>query len=344
MGTGRKVLLAIQVVITACTLVAYLSPYVHPARSSIPGLLSLFFPFLIIAHLFFTVLWIALKQYYALISLAVLALGWSHVLAYYQIGGSGGKEPSDEISLATYNSYQFNKVKASSGKIPTALKDAIDAMGNPDVLCLQESAGAFGLNSTIGYPYSKRVRKSFTMIYSDYPIVRDEVLDLSPNSSLSGSYDISVKGDTIRVYLLHLASNRITVDSEQLLDDPDLQDRSTWAAMVAVLRKYALAARVRGDQADKIAQHIAQSPHPVVVCGDFNDVPLSYTYATIKKGLNDSFVQCGKGMSTTYAGRIPWLRIDYVLGSPEIEFTSHTVHKLDMSDHLPVVAKFQLKD
>jgi endonuclease/exonuclease/phosphatase family metal-dependent hydrolase len=76
-----------------------------------------------------------------------------------------------------------------------------------------------------------------------------------------------------------------------------------------------LAFAMRARQAEILREHIAASPHPVIVCGDFNDTPLSYSYRLMSKGLKDSFMEKGWGLGTTYAGALPALRIDYILCS-----------------------------
>ena len=83
--------------------------------------------------------------------------------------------------------------------------------------------------------------------------------------------------------------------------------------------------RIRAEQADTLAALVAASPYPVIVCGDFNDTPVSYTYRTVARKLNDSFRKVGRGYSHTYRGFFDMLRIDYVLFSDEFEALSYEV-------------------
>ena len=71
--------------------------------------------------------------------------------------------------------------------------------------------------------------------------------------------------------------------------------------------------KLRAMQADTIADIIAASPYPVIVCGDFNDTPISYTYRRVSRKLKDAFREVGRGYSYTYRGFFDMLRIDYVL-------------------------------
>ena len=36
----------------------------------------------------------------------------------------------------------------------------------------------------------------------------------------------------------------------------------------------------RANESKKIKNHIKSSPFPVIVCGDLNDTPISFTYST----------------------------------------------------------------
>ena len=68
----------------------------------------------------------------------------------------------------------------------------------------------------------------------------------------------------------------------------------------------------RQEQADRIRAEIKKSPYPVIVTGDFNDVPNSYAYHTIGKGMNNAFVEKGGGLGRTFSGISPVLRIDNI--------------------------------
>lgn len=58
------------------------------------------------------------------------------------------------------------------------------------------------------------------------------------------------------------------------------------SGMRLLIRKLAEASAIRAPQADAIAHEITTSPHPsIIVCGDFNDTPISYTHRTIAQDL-----------------------------------------------------------
>jgi endonuclease/exonuclease/phosphatase family metal-dependent hydrolase len=93
----------------------------------------------------------------------------------------------------------------------------------------------------------------------------------------------------------------------------------------------------RAGQVDIMAKHIDVSPYPVIVCGDFNDTPVSYTYNKIRGDRLDTFCEVGRGMPSTYRlSVVPFFRIDYILHDKMIKSLSYKVHDIDLSDHFPV--------
>ena len=103
-----------------------------------------------------------------------------------------------------------------------------------------------------------------------------------------------------------------------------------------------LAYLARAEQADLVAASIAASPYPVIVCGDFNDVPVSYTYHTVSQNLQDAFVEKGFGFSPTFVYKFCIFRIDYALLDPSLKVNSYRVVHKDLSDHYPVIVTFNL--
>lgn len=128
------------------------------------------------------------------------------------------------------------------------------------------------------------------------------------------------------------------------MEERNFRESQTWYDAGEILRRYRKATVQRSRQAKIIGRHIEESPYPVIVCGDFNDVPLSYVYHQVKGSLEDSFAARGTGIGATYNGRIPGLRIDHILAGSEFEFLSHRVVKGDYSDHFPIVSKIRFKE
>ena len=150
--------------------------------------------------------------------------------------------------------------------------------------------------------------------------------------------DIEHYGKIIRIYNTHLESHSISFTAliKNLRENEKITDE-----IFQVHDKVAGTFKRRALQVDTIARHLHQSPVPAIICGDFNDTPMSYTYKNLSTGKKDSFRQSGKGFSATYSLLWPLLRIDYIFYSPEsFRATRYFSPELQFSDHKPVVVTF----
>ena len=55
-----------------------------------------------------------------------------------------------------------------------------------------------------------------------------------------------------------------------------------------ILRKLKRAFLKRASQVEIIQEYVRRSPYPVILCGDFNDTPVSYTMGTLTNELKDA--------------------------------------------------------
>jgi endonuclease/exonuclease/phosphatase family metal-dependent hydrolase len=150
--------------------------------------------------------------------------------------------------------------------------------------------------------------------------------------------DILLGGDTLRWVNLHLASNRISPLELSPVQALELKSDSSQRTIKGILRKIAYSARLRAEQSDKIRAFMAESPYPLLVTGDFNDLPYSFAVHRIQGKLNDTFESKGRGMGNTYTRAFPSFRIDHVMVDPRFPVLSHELVRLRYSDHYPVVA------
>jgi endonuclease/exonuclease/phosphatase family metal-dependent hydrolase len=100
---------------------------------------------------------------------------------------------------------------------------------------------------------------------------------------------------------------------------------------------------LRSTQADIVQQTIHKSLHPYVMTGDFNEVPNSYTYNTIRGSLQDAFLKKEFGIGRTYSGLSPTLRIDYILPSNDFSVIQFDRIERNYSDHYMLVSDLKLK-
>jgi len=355
--------LIINVVLAILLLITALSVYVSPATSWIFAFIALMYPIVLILNVLFVLFWLFFRKWLFLVSLFCILLGWNSLKKFFQIQI---KHPDpvlleNTISLLTYNVrlfnyYQWNKDTASWQKI-------VDYVHNedPDIVCFQEFITLPGTHHDLDNLKKKLKPLSYSHVYytdrvprkinigmatfSKFPIVRKEMIDFK--ESLNGSIcsDLVIGNDTIRVYNCHLQSIRLRKDYNDLLDSlifnySDKQLDELKDISVRMRQAYIQ----RAEQVDILAKHIKSSPYPVIVCGDFNDTPVSYTYYKIARNLKDAFIESGSGIGNTFRGNLPYVRIDYVLYGPPFHAHHYTTKKINWSDHYPVTTHFTLHE
>jgi endonuclease/exonuclease/phosphatase family metal-dependent hydrolase len=148
--------------------------------------------------------------------------------------------------------------------------------------------------------------------------------------------DHLINDDTVRIYNIHLASNQLSSSDIDLVVNPGQNQDKMNLKIMRIYAKLADAFQLREKQTLDILESISSCPYPFIVAGDFNDTPSSYVYNLITEQADDSFVEEGKGIGITYAGRLPFLRIDYIFKNNFFEAISYKRHRNNYSDHYPV--------
>jgi len=337
---------------------AYLSIYINPATVAFPALFGLAYPYIAAANVGMVIVWILFRKWYALFSAIALAAGFGYIHNFIRFANHG-KEEHHDLKLMSYNVRLFNIYE--SGEKNTHSK-MLQLMRNedPGILCLQEyfvkgdpAAGERKLKEGIGgqrYTHFKLIKSGTASRYgiatvSRYPIIHRGDVIHPGSSSLTIYSDIVVDTDTFRVYNNHLQSFRLRRVEGNLLSEITGEEKgSSMDNISGIYRSLMQGFASRALQVDRVRRHMESSPYPVIVAGDFNDTPVSYTYRVMRRGLNDAFVEAGYGAGFTYRGKYPPNRIDYVLYSEEIECTDFDIVKVRYSDHYPVIAYFRRAD
>jgi len=333
----------ISAAVVFLTLLAYICPHVNPTSFSWLTFFGTAFPWLLLANVALIFVWTWRRNRFALYHLGILVFGWQHITSF--VGLDFGKDtvPESAVSVATHNIggiWHGQHFISDSLREITAAQYAhfLQKNGAPDILCTQETTSKFYrlVAQKMGYEYTFNLKKG-TVIFSRYPIEAGGEIPFGKTSNSSLWADIRVPGNKlVRFYNVHLQSNKVATTTEKVIGDPNLNEGETWHEIGSVLKRVGGATSVRADQAQRLREHIAASPNPVVVCGDFNDTPNSYVYAHISEGLADTFREQGLGFGTTFAGALPMLRIDYILTEKSFATFSCRVVRSGESDHYPV--------
>jgi len=350
-----KVLLAVNILFASALLLSYLAVHINPQNFALPAFFGLAYPYLLLINIIFTVFWVFLLRYEAFISVVVIAIGFTHLSNYIKIGKpSGNKEGT--FKVMSYNVRLFNYYESANSnsekKVLAFLKDQ-----QPDILFLQEiymNGDPVQKDQVFKTALGGRYYSHMKMIssgknryygiatYSKYPIIRKGAVIHPGSSSLSIFSDIIIQKDTFRIFNNHLQSFRLRKMERSFLDEiTTSNDKETLGKMKNISVSLKKGFVRRALQSTYVKAQITQSPYPVIVAGDFNDTPVSFSYRKIRKGLNDSFVNSGYGAGFTYKGNYPANRIDYILYDNSLICNWFEILKVRYSDHYPVAAYFK---
>jgi endonuclease/exonuclease/phosphatase family metal-dependent hydrolase len=349
-------------------LLACCNSFLHPDKWWFIALLAFFFPLFLACLLVFLIFWLFVYTRYAMISALCLLIGWQNIHAFF--GFSLAKhdftrKDSSSIRIMTWNvrrwdEFSTKKTGAAGHRIP--MMNLIGKQ-DADILCLQEFyEPADSLKSNIRYirsqlqfpffffsrDYHNHSAKYETgvIIFSKYPIIATSRArfnkDTIPKTESLIAADIDVKGQMIRIYTTHLQSVLFKSKDFRNVEIIRNAEDSMLQASRSLAKKLKNALGLRGYQADTVRKQLDASPYPLVICGDFNDVPNSYTYFHIRGKLQDAFIAKCLGIGRSYIRISPTLRIDYILPSPEFEIVQTMKISSPYSDHHAMLTDLQL--
>lgn len=194
---------------------------------------------------------------------------------------------------------------------------------HPDIICLQERPHTNVMRwdsiraAFSDYPYYvKNTREDEVLnlvIFSRYPLQNAEDHYFTDTYNKFMQVDVQIDTQTLRLFNVHLQTTGISEKSNYNI----IQN-----------------AQRRNHQAQELARCITESPHPLIVCGDFNDTRSSYAYRTVAKGLRDA-AQSSLGFHGTF---FSLFKIDHILSS--YKATSYKVIDTPWSDHKLQVSRF----
>lgn len=259
------------------------------------------------------------------------------------------------VKIMSYNLANFRDITNVSRTREMVKADVIQLINEekPDIVCLQESgawakdkADEFGEKIGCKYHSVNKFSHRGNIIFSRFPLEEDEYTERFNESGAAGFVKLVKAGSLGKFYLqnTHLQSYSITKDEiDYLGDTKNYVENSSKGKSVFTKLKDGFEARTKDTKI--IVNNLPENGMPVIVCGDFNDTPLSYTYQQMKKaGFSDAFLEVGRGVGKTYCGKLPLLRIDYFWHDENINvFTYKTVRK-NMSDHYPITMTFNVSN
>jgi len=309
----------------------------RPETGSYVSLIGLILPVIVISSLVLTIFWSIRKSFIVLIPLLALSINYDSILSNIQFRSDKSNISSDKklsVKIASYNIHEFKYIddQTSVSQISEFVRSR-----NLSIICFQEYKVPFFLNSSeligsfdfLPYNYIKEPDKNEIgmAIFSRYPIIRSKKINFEDTGN--GLIWADIKIDSTRI--IRIINNHLQTTNYIRNLNADVTRK------IEFLQKNSV---IRAHQADVVRAIIDTTTTPVIVCGDFNDIPTSYTFSTIKgDNLTDGFREAGSWLGGTLRGMGGLLRIDYILHSKEFKSVMYSNPNIDLSDHRPVISE-----
>jgi endonuclease/exonuclease/phosphatase family metal-dependent hydrolase len=354
----------ITIVVLCGLLLSYLAPFVHPNTFKLLPLFGLLYPVFLLIALFLMIVWALVRSRWSIITLSIVLIGGKLHFRLFAFGENqkANINSKELLHVMSYNVRLFDLYTAQKGEKYTK-RDAIFKYiqkTNPDIICFQEfyhqdKPTSFSTKDTLielldvkdyheRYAHKLRGRQNFGVaVLSKYPMIAKGDVMFPTQGEKDFNYcvfvDIVKNTDTFRVYNVHLQSIKLKDDDYSVFDKNASTTEKVKSTISLMIEKLTIAYPKRAEQARAVIEHIKSSPYPTIVCGDFNDTPMSYAYNQFNNFLTDSFRNCMTGIGSTYVGRVPAGRIDYIFHTKDLQSTQFSIQDVPLSDHRAISCK-----
>ena len=333
------------------------SSYVNPASFPLLSTMGIAFPMMLLANLAFLIFWLLFKWRRIWIPVAGYALAYVPINIYMPLH-LRQDVPDGAIKVVSYNVCHYG----GNYKYENGFETVFDYLQqqNADIVCIEEDVDTW--RRYVFQKYRKLYEYNDTMliycpngdvnglgIHTKFPILRRERIEYKSIGNGSVAYYLQTGDDTLLVVINHLETIHMDTDDRnrytQILKG-DMERKEAEDESKAIVKKLGYANTIRAEQARAVHQYVEDHrQYPIIVCGDFNDTPISYTHQTIAKGLTDCFRESGAGVGLSYNRKGFPVRIDHFFCSSHFEpYNCHVDNKIDASDHYPMVCWLKKRD
>ena len=360
----------INIILVIALLISYLAQWISPRFFWPIAFFGMAYPALAILNTLFVIHWIFRRRKFVMYPLISLLIGIGMISRFIGTGSNVEFTNTSGFKVLTYNVHVFGRyIKNHQGATYYERDEIVKFVKQqqPDILCMQEFRNIgkgneednikiiseqCGMKYHYAQKYSKKSNRFYQVIFSKFPIKNSGFIpSVTGESEITAIYiDIEVDGQMLRVYNTHLQSYKISSDTYLIrnsLNNLDVSKTENQEKLTNTskhfARKFKKAFEKRALQIHALKDHMAQSPYPIILAGDFNDTPSSYAYGQLSQDLDDAFVKSGSGFGQTYIGPYPSFPIDFILYSPEINSSEFNTWQVKYSDHYPISAVFNLE-
>ncbi|WP_025763530.1 endonuclease/exonuclease/phosphatase family protein [Dyadobacter tibetensis] len=315
------------------------------------GVLGLGYPVLLLFHLFCLGLILIFSPRNLLWPLLVFGSFLLLLPRTYRLDAAPKNAEAEDKKVISVLSYNVGNYTKSGQEVSDYLQWLLGQ--EADVLLLPEYSNwthrrtLDNIRKTYPYYHTLQHRKHKALkntvrltVFSKYPIVaaRDTLFQV-----LNGivQADIAIGKDTLSIFGTHLFSMSLQID--KLVKEKDKEELEKGG--VLVMRKLKNGFLHRKGEVDLLEEWIKEAKHPVIVGGDFNETPYSYSYNRMRKRLSNAFEEGGSGFGFTYNSLPYFIRIDQQFyDANKLELVKFETHRdIFFSDHFPLTGVYRLK-
>lgn len=347
-----SIILIINLLVGGLLIFSAYSPYIDPTKYPVLACAGLTFPVFLIVNICFLIFWLLIYRRFFWIPLVFLLICIAQIRTYFPLNFRTKDIPENAIKILSYNTMALNNRKAHTKENPNLVLQYIQN-SQADIICIQEFI--LGIDkkhiqkkeidkALSAYPYQSVVpigrEENKLACYSKYPILSAKKIDGESRYNGSAIFELLIDSDTVTIISNHLESNKLTLEDRaayvDMIKSPQKETVTNGARLL--IGKLAEANKIRGKQVQVLSDIIqTYADKTLIVCGDFNDSPISYTHRMLSRGLDDTFVKSGRGAGISYNRNGFYFRIDNILISKNLKAYNCTVDRsIKESDHYPI--------
>ena len=316
-----------------------INPTAHPLWANV----GLAFPVFLAANMGFLVFFLIVRKKYALVSLAGLLLGYSPIRKYCPFNVSRDVPPGS-LKVLSYNVHGFVAENPPEDQ-PNPILDYVKNSG-ADIVCLQEARLSDAILDTVKgvYAYADSVihtgRGDCLVIFSKYPILSKDRIEYKSRGNLSAAFKVKIGVDTVTVVNNHFESSGLSLADRAGFKEiiKGNSDKDTIKAeSKRIAKQLGKSVQIRAPQVEAVAGYVKKCDGPVILCGDFNDSPISYAHRTLADVPTDCYIATGNGPGISYHHNAIFVRIDNIMCSAHWRpYGCKVDRKAGYSDHYPI--------
>lgn len=363
----RRLLLWSNLILVIALLLSTWLPKLSPHSLWVSGFAGLFFPILCVLCLIYIPIWLFYKKPYYWLSIAGILLcinAIRHSFGTNFLSPAANKQVDSHFTLMSFNTSSMGLKSYSADQSLSKEIDSVLKVASPDILCLQEFYtndnpklvdNLNHIRQNLNYPHfyftcDKTQWNTWHFgiaLFSRYPVIDARKIPCGYSPAGSGSSflqaDMLIGKDTVRIITAQLQSYMFNGNDYNHLDNLKSKASFSLSGLGQVIKKMRRTFNSRATQAEALSRLVSESPYATVICGDFNDTPVSYTYNTLSRNLKDAFLESNWGLGRTLSFLSPTLRIDYILTQDNFEVNGFQIYNHPFFEHFPIMANLSLK-